>query len=130
MTDVMMRLGDYSFSMDAATYQELRRVHEYRWVAQARFGRKDALQNTGPGPERITINGIIYPHFKGGLGQIDAMRSEADKGEPLILVDGTMKVWGKYAIRRIEEAQAVLNERGQPRKQSFQLELEAYGDDA
>jgi phage protein U len=130
MTEVMMKLSEYSFSVEAAAYQALRRVHEYRWAAQARFGRKDALQNTGPGSERIELNGIIYPHFKGGLGQINAMRSEADKGEPLILVDGTMKVWGKYVITRIEETQTVLNERGQPRKQTFRLELSAYGDDA
>ena len=31
---------------------------------------------------------MIYLHFKGGLSQLGAMRAEAGKGKPLILVNG------------------------------------------
>ena len=130
MTDVMMGLGDFKFSLSTAAYKTLRRSNEWRWVSVARFGRKPALQPTGAGTSNITMNGDIYPHYAGGLGQLDAMRAEAEKQEPLRLAVGNGRYWGQFVIVRINEGQSYLNESGQPRKQTFELELKEYGDDA
>lgn len=124
---VMLALGDFRFSLNTAAFQELSRSNSWRWPAVDRIGARPASQFVGPGEDCIRINGQIYPHFRGGIGQIDAMRAEADKGEPLLLVDGTGRVWGKYVITDISETQAVFFSNGAPRRQDFDITLQAYG---
>ena len=129
MSEVMMKLGKYKFSLPTAAYQNLRRVNEWRWSSQARLGATPAQQYLGPGEETIDLDGGIYPHWQGGLGQIDAMKAEANKGEPLHLVDGLGFIWGKYCIKRISESQSAFLANGLPRKIEFEMSLVAYGED-
>ena len=126
--DVMMQLGGYQFSVNTAAYQELRRNTDFKWSAQDLIGRLDALQFTGPGQDTITVQGAVFPHFKGGTGQLDAMRAEASKGKPLLLVDGRGRVHGLWIIERIEETQAVFAQAGVPLRQGFNMQLRKYGD--
>lgn len=130
MTEVMLALGDFRFSMETAAYQALRRSVEYRWVPQPRVGRRPARQFVGTGDETIGLDGIIYPHYKGGLGQLPALRAMAGEGEPLILADGRGNIWGRYCLLRVEETQTVFAAAGVPRKIEFRLELAHYGEDA
>lgn len=130
MPGVMMQIGNYQFSIGTAAYQELTRVHSWRWNEVPRAGRKPASQYDGPEAATLELSGVIYPHYKGGIGQIVAMRKEADKGEPLMLVDGTGKIWGKWVIRTIEEGQSRHFDRGMPMKQQFRMSLREYGDDS
>ena len=130
MTETMMALGDFRFSMDTAAYNKLTRTHSYNWPSQSRAGRKPAAQFTGPGEEAISMAGIVYPHFRGGLGQVEAMNMEAAKGEPLQLVDGNGRFWGVYAITKIKEGHEFIDGSGTPYKQTFSLDLKAYGGDA
>lgn len=101
----------------------------YRWQAQERIQRRPAMQFLGAGEESIELSGVIYPHFKGGLEQLDTMRAEASKGQPLLLVDGLGFVWGQWVITQIDEGQSFFQGNGQPLKQSFQLKLVNYGAD-
>lgn len=130
MPEVMMTLGDFRFSLDTAAYKRLRRTVEYRWAAQERAGRRPARQFTGIGNETVELEGVIYPHYRGGLGQLEAMRALAGQGSPQILTDGTGKVWGKFCIERIEEIQTLFFGDGTPRKQEFRLSLGHYGEDS
>jgi phage protein U len=130
MNRVMMQLGEYQFGIESAVYEQLRRSTSYRWQAQERIGRRPAQQFAGIGQETITLNGRIYPFYKGGLGQLDTMRTEAGQGEARILVDGLGRIWGKWAVRRIEETQSTLMPDGVPEKIDFSLELVRYGEDA
>lgn len=130
MVEVMLTLGSFRFSLDTAAYQQLRRSVEYRWAAQARAGRGDARQFTGLGGESIELDGVIYPHYRGGLGQLDSLRALAGKGLPQILTSGTGKVFGKFCIERVEETQTIFFGDGTPRKQEFRLSLAAYGEDS
>ncbi|MCO1333143.1 phage tail protein [Microbulbifer sp. OS29] len=129
MSETMMALGRYRFSIDSAAYQELKHSQAYRWQAQERLQRRPAMQFLGAGEESIEFSGVIYPHFKGGLKQLDAMRIEASKGQPLLLVDGLGFVWGQWVITQIDEGQSFFQGNGQPLKQSFQLKLVNYGAD-
>lgn len=130
MTDlVMMALGTYRFGLETAAYDTLTRSDSYRWVQQDRLGTKPAQQFIGPGPTTIQLPGVILPHFKGGLGQLDAMRAEADKGEELDLIDSLGKNWGKFCIKLIDETQSRLIASGQPRRIEFRVELISYGED-
>lgn len=126
---MMLGLGEYRFSVDSAAYSELRRTTDYRWPSQERIGRAPARQFTGPGNDQLDINGVIYPHYRGGVGQLDAMREEAAKGLPLLLVDGEGRIHGRWCIEKVEETRSVLDEKGRPRRQQFALSLSYYGED-
>lgn len=130
MPSVMMALGDYRFSVDSAAYQTLHRTHDYRWAAQERLGREPARQYLGPGDEKITLAGVIFPTYRGGLGQLTALRDEAGLGVPLLLVDGIGLVWGRYVIEKVEETRSIFFADGTPRRVEFSLDLAAYGEDS
>lgn len=128
MINIMMQLGSYQFGINTAAYQELRRVSEYRWSPQERFGQNDALQFTGKNTETITLTGVIFPQFKGGRGQMNSMRSVADRGQPLLMVDGLGGIHGRWVIERVEESQAVFAKAGAPKRQQFTMTLRKYSD--
>ena len=130
MSETMMALGSYRFSLDSAAYQELRRSTAYRWQALGRLQRLPAQQFLGPGSETLDLKGVIYPHYRGGFKQLDAMRAQAGKGEPLLLVDGLGFIWGQWVVLQVDETQSVLLTNGQPRKLEFQLRLARYGEDS
>lgn len=130
MTNIMMRLGAFNFSINTAAYQAFSRSTTYRWQAVERYGKLPAQQYTGPGEDTITLSGDIYPDYAGGLHQIDDMRAEAGKGQPLILVDGNGYVWKKWCIQSIEENKDTFLSNGVARKMSFTLKMTQYGEDA
>lgn len=129
MARVMMALGEFRFSIGTAAYQSLTRSASFRWSAQERIGRAPALQFMGPGEETIQLEGAIFPQYRGGAGQVEAMRIMAGKGEPLTLVDGRGRYWGSYVIRQVGEAGSAFLDDGAARKIEFSLELARYGDD-
>lgn len=126
---IMMGLGDFRFGLSTAAYQRLQRSTEYRWEEQARVGREPALQFIGRSLASVDLEGVIYPTFRGGLSQVDAMRDMAGMGEPLTLVDGTGKVWGEYCILGVGDAQTGFTDDGRARKIEFTVRLKEYGED-
>lgn len=127
-SDVMLALGDFRFSISTAAYDQLQRSTDYRWSSQDRIGKAPALQFGGPGADTIELPGTIYPHYAGGLGQIDGMRTEANKGKPLLMVDGLGRVCGYWVIEAVRETQGVLFADGVPRRMEFSLNLRRYND--
>jgi len=126
MAGVMMALGAYRFSISTAAYQEMSRAAEYRWAAQERVGAGDALQFTGAGPETIEIAGVIFPHYRGGLGQLESMRLQASLGVPLPLISGTGRMLGLWAVESVREDQRIFARRGAPLRVEFSLRLRRY----
>jgi phage protein U len=126
---MMLALGPYRFSLNTSAYQSLKRSHEYRWPSIERIGQEPLLQAIGQGSDRIDLDGVIYPHFRGGLGQINAMRDSAQRQEPLMLINGQGNVLGRFVITQIEETQNTFLADGIPRKIEFRLSLERYGED-
>lgn len=128
MPNVMMGLGAYRFTLATAAYQSLVRYDEYRWVSQERIGRHPAMQYIGAGHTDIDLEGIVYPNFKSGLGQIDQMRAEAGAGIPLVLVSGSGRIFGLFCIISADEKQTIFFDDGSPRKQEFRVSLRSYGE--
>ena len=126
---MMLALGPYRFSLNTSAYQSLKRSSEYRWPSIERIGKEPLLQAIGPGCDHIELDGVIYPHFRGGLGQINAMRDSASRQEPLMLINGLGEVLGRFVITQIEETQNTFLADGVPRKIEFRLSLERYGED-
>jgi uncharacterized protein len=126
---VMMALGSFRFGVNQANYQTFSRSASYRWQKQDRIGRAPAMQFLGPDAEEITLEGVIYPHFKGGLRQVELMRLIARAGVPLILVDGLGFFWQRWCIVDVSERRSVLMADGAPRKIEFTVRLQSYGGD-
>lgn len=126
---IMMQLGLFPFSINTAAYQELTRSSNFRWPAQDLFGKTPTRQFTGPGEDSMTLQGVIYPEFRGGHAQLDALRLLAKNGEPMILVTGLGEVLGRWVIEKIDEQQSVFAKFGIPRKQGFTVSLQ-YFDEA
>jgi phage protein U len=129
MSEIMLALGDYRFSTSTAAWERLSRSDTFRWATSERLQRRPAKQFIGPGSTKIEIAGRIYPHYRGGLGQVAAMREQAAKGEPLMLVDGIGNVWGQFVILSVSEDNARPTGFGAPRRVEFRLDLESYGED-
>ncbi len=123
---VMMALGPYRFALDSAAYQSLERKASYRWSAVDRIGASPARQYVGPGGESMSLEGVIYPQFKGGLGQLDRMRMSAQLGVPLPMIEGRGRVLGFWVITSVEEGQTIFAQGGTPLRVDFGLELERY----
>ena len=125
-TNIMMMLGGFQFCILTAAYQELNRHSEYKWPSHHRFGQRPSSQFVGIGEETITLAGIIYPEYRGGFQQVEQMRSMAGRGQPLLLVDGLGKLWGRWVIEAIDEKQSLFAAFGAPRKQEFNLQLRRF----
>ncbi len=125
-TPIMLQLGEFQFGINTAAFQKLSRTNEWRWPSQDRFGNPPVLQYIGQGAETITLPGVIYPEWRGGFGQLDAMRAQAGQGQPLTMIDGRGQLMGKFAIERIEESQSVFADAGAPRKQEFTIQLRRF----
>lgn len=126
---VMMALGSFRFGIGRGAYQSFSRSASWRWEQIDRIGRAPALQYLGPNADEITLEGVIYPHFKGGLRQVELMRATAGTGQPMILVDGMGWIWQRWVITTVEERKSVFLADGAPRKIEFSMGLKAYGDD-
>lgn len=119
----------YYFNLDTAAFDELRRSTEFRWASQERLSRRPAQQAVGIGEEKITLKGAIFPGFKGGIKQLDTLRSLGAQLKPLTLTTGYGDVLGTWCLKNVEEEQSALLQGGIPRKQAFTLEFARYGDD-
>lgn len=124
--NIMMQLGSFQFCIQTAVYQELIRKNEYKWPSQHRFGQRPSRQFVGVGDETIQLPGTIYPEYRGGFQQVEAMRRLAGRGQPLLLVDGLGKLWGRYVIESIDEKQSLFAAFGAPRKQEFSVSLARF----
>ncbi|MNV46636.1 Phage P2 GpU [compost metagenome] len=119
----------YFFNLDTAAFDELRRSTEFRWTSQERLSRRPAQQAVGMGDEKITLKGAIIPGLKGGLKQLDTLRTLGAQLQPLTLTTGYGDVLGTWCLKSLEEEQSALMQGGIPRKQGFTLEFVRYGDD-
>lgn len=119
----------YYFNLDTAAFDELRRQASFRWAGQERLRRSVAQQAVGLGEEKITLKGAIFPHHKGGLKQLNTLRTIGRGLRPLNLVTGYGEVLGDWCLVSVEEEQSNLLAGGIPRKQGFTLEFVSYGND-
>ncbi|MCM3565192.1 phage tail protein [Hydrogenophaga intermedia] len=126
--NVMLQLGPYQFGLNTAAYQGLNRQTEYRWPSQDIFEGLPELQFTGPGADTITLEGVVFPEYWGGVGQIDALRALAEQGKPHQLVSGRGDVMGQWVIVSVSERQSTFAAAGTPLRQEFTLQLSRYND--
>ena len=125
----MLQLGPIQFEINDFSYDQLRRATAWQWPSQERIGRRPALQYTGKAEETIGVSGTLYPPITGGPSLLRNLRAEADRGEPLDLVDGLGNVLGLFVVKGVQETWTEMLDNGLPRKIAFQIELAHYGED-
>lgn len=119
----LMTLGMFVFGMNTLPYQSLLRTSEWRHGGQERHMAREANQYLGPGPEAITITGLLVPEVAGSYGSFDTLRAMADTGDDFPLMDGLGRVFGDYVILRLEEEHRQILAGGLPRQAGFTIEL-------
>ena len=125
------RLGDFTFQLSTASFQELQHRAQYDWQSQARIGGGPAKQFVGMGEDTFALTGTIFPHFRGGLGQMAKIREQAGKGKPLPFVyamEREGQYVGDYVIESVEERRQTFLAGGQPLRIDFTIQLSRYWD--
>lgn len=120
---MMLALGMFVFMRQTLPHQTLQRDAEYRWPSNSRVGKRDSFQFLGPGEEKITLAGTLYPELTGGKLTMTAIRLMADQGRAWPLLDGTGTIYGMYVINNISETGSLFFADGTPRKIDFTLTL-------
>ena len=127
----MLAFGDVPFEAPVTAFQALKRVSEYRHPSQDRVHQRPIHQFTGLGRDSIDLDGVVFPgQLGGGLSHLAALRARAEAGEPRMLVAGTGEIFGKYVLVSIEEQRDRVFADGAPRRVTWRLRFERYGDDA
>ncbi len=125
---VMMKLGDFKFSIHTAAYQQLTRTYGWVWASTNRFGKTASLQYTGRDNPTVNLPGVIYPEFENvGTGQISELVKLGDAAVPHLMTSGLGDVMGYWVVTRLTETEAKHTVAGIPIKQTFSLDLKYYG---
>lgn len=126
----LMALGMFLFEIGTLAFDELQRKADWQHARSHRVGARDATQFTGVGDERISLSGSVYAEITDGQVSIDDLRSMADQGEALPLVDGRGTVYGTFVVTAIDERRAFLMADGCPRRIDFGIDLLRVDDPA
>lgn len=119
----LMSLGMFIFEVGGFAYSELQRKSDWQHVTAPRVGARDATQFVGVGTETINLTGSAHAELTNGRASIDDLRTMADAGEALPLVDGAGMVFGDFVITAIDERHAHTLPDGTPRRIDFAIDL-------
>ena len=126
---MMMALGFFVFSVPTAAYNEFQRSTQWRHNSQSRVGQRPAYQYLGPGEDTVTLSGVLMPEITGGRITLDVLRQMAEDGSAWPLVEGSGRIYGLWAITRVNETGSVFHRDGTPRKVDFQVSLTRVDED-
>lgn len=127
--DVLMTLGEIRFSVSDGAYQSLNRALEMRVARMDRAGRQSARQILGE-DETVDVEGVCYPGQRHARDRVESFFALARTKTPQMLTDGTGRVWGLFAIERVEERHTLIGPGGVPTRQDFRIALGRFGEDA
>lgn len=126
---MMMALGQFVFSLSTLAYQEFQRQTDWRHGSTSRIGARPARQFLGPGDDSITLPGVLLPELTGGRPSLDEIREMADTGKAWVLVEGTGRIYGLWAIESLSETHSLFFADGTARRIEFSLVLKRIDDD-
>lgn len=89
-----MALGMFIFETRSVSYQELKRITEWRHASQSRLGERPAYQFIGQGTDTINLSGTLLPTFTGGRFSLDEIREMADQGNAWSLAPVVSTAYG------------------------------------
>ena len=125
----MMAWGAYRFALETAPYAALTNDSIYNWPVQETAGSGPLLQYTGHGANLINLEGLILPEFRGGTGQINQMKLQAELGIGLPLISGQGNFYGLFVAENIKEKQGPeFWPDGTPRRIEFSITFRRYNE--
>ncbi|MGO8738644.1 phage tail protein [Rhodoblastus sp.] len=122
--------GDYTFEVGGASFDRLKHRFGGRWAREPVFGRRPPGQYLSPGPEFVSLEGVIYT-VVAGIGayrQIVALLGEAGAGTVDFLFTGDGDVVGLFRLDEGEYSKEGLLPDGTPLKVTFSLKFSAADD--
>lgn len=125
----MMVYGMFVFSLSTAAYQDFRRQTQWRNSSLSRIGKRPAIQFLGPGTDKITLAGKLYPEFTGGQTNLDQLRAMGEQGAAWPLIEGTGRMYGLYTMDSMDESSARHFRDGAASHITFSLSLSRIDDD-
>lgn len=127
---MLLALGQFVFSVDTMTYNELQRSRSWSYASNSISQGRDKHQFTGAGEETVTIPFAIYQsHGFGNRQSIDDLSEMADSGSGYVLIDGSGYLYGVFVITAIDETRSHITNIGVARKIDGTMNLMRVDDD-
>lgn len=140
----LMMWGSFIFSLSTLAYQRLTVQEGWSWAAQPRIGQTERLQYTGKKAPTIQFEGEIYAALvndslltsalescglfsSAGVDPVEQLRAQANLGMPYMLVTGTGRVMGYWAMTQLSQVMDTFGLNGQQTHQTVSLTLQYYG---
>lgn len=140
----LMMWGRFIFSLSTLAYQRLTVQEGWNWAAQPRIGKTERLQYTGKKAPIIQFEGEIYAALvndslltsalesyglfsSSGVDPVEQLRMQANTHMPYMLVTGTGRVMGYWALTRLSQVMDTFGLNGQHTHQTVSLALQYYG---
>jgi phage protein U len=140
----LMMWGRFVFSLSTLAYQRLTVQEGWSWAAQPRIGQTERLQYTGKKAPTIQFEGEIYAALvndslltsalesyglfsSAGVDPVEQLRAQANLGMPYMLVTGTGRVMGYWAMTQLSQVMDTFGLNGQQTHQTVSLTLQYYG---
>ncbi len=123
-------LGMFTFEIDTALYDQIRRRRSWRHPSNDRVGARPASQYAGPGDDQVNLSGRIYPGQLGNPDSLQELAEMAETGQAFPLVDGEGVVFGAFVIESLDEVGRELMTDGMPRAIEFSIDLKRVDDEA
>lgn len=126
---MILSLGQFVFSVDTLTFNELQRSRSWSFANNDIAQGRPQYQFTGVGEETISIPFLIYQeHGFGNRQSVDDLAEMADTGAGYVLIDGSGYIYGVFAIDSIDDNRSFLTINGVPRKVDGTLKLTRVDD--
>lgn len=125
----LMSIGMFSFEIDTALFDQLRRRRNWRHPSSDRVNSRPAFQFAGPGDDDISLSGRIYPGQLGDPLALDQLAAMAGTGQAFPLVDGEGDVYGAFIIVGLDETLRHIGASGKAAVIEFSLDLKRADDD-
>lgn len=115
-------LDTMPFNADA-----MRRAGSAAVAEKAVMGSRPPLEFMGKGEDRITLSGRLLPSRVGGMTELETVRSLMDAGTRVPVMRGDGKMFGWFAIVRVDEDHANLDRFGVGFTLAYTIELTRDG---
>ena len=121
-------LGDVAFEV---SYEHVNSIgeaafeHQYRYAEHQIVMGKSKLQWIGKELTKATLKGVLSDAFCKPKKEIEKLKKEASKNEPLVFVIGD-EIIGLFVIERIKETYKEVSSKGDVRLIEFEAHLKEY----
>lgn len=126
---MMMIYGMFVFELRTAPYQTFNHTLDWRHVKNDRVGRSAKWQYAGPGEDKITLAGTLYPEVTGGDISLELLKTSAYVARPMPLIEGTGTIYGMYVITNLVTERTEMFTDGKAKKIDFNLSLSRVSED-